>query len=120
MDADRSDNGHQAVMTLINLRWTLLLLGLCVGVAFEIPGAETRIALVSGEGNEDFSKVLDLATVLLSRDADLQLLDRADVSRALNEHELSLGGPVNAEHAVKAGHLLMTGALCVCGWANEN
>src|SRR2546427_11095301 len=57
--------------------------------------AATRIALV-GAGN-GVENVLDAATALMSKDTDLQLLDRAEVGRVLREQEISLAGLVRAE-----------------------
>lgn len=75
--------------------------------------AATRLALVGGEGNGGVENVLDIATALLGKDANLQLLDRAEVGRVLREHELSLAGLVGAEHAVKAGQLLQADLFAV-------
>src|SRR6266516_2940165 len=83
----------------------LLLLALISAVALiGKTQATTRIALV-GAGN-GVENVLDAATALLSKDTDLELLDRAEVGRVLREQEISLAGLVRAEHAVKAGQLL--------------
>src|SRR2546428_9652794 len=81
--------------------------------------AATRIALV-GAGN-GVENVLDAATALLSKDGDLQLLDRAEVGRVLREQEISLAGLVRAEHAVKAGQLLHVDLFAVLegGLTNE-
>jgi hypothetical protein len=68
--------------------------------------AATRIALVGSEGNDGVGNVLDMATALLGKDANLQLLDRAEVDRTLREQEFSLSGMVRAEDAVNAGQLL--------------
>src|SRR5712672_2784645 len=80
----------------------LLLLGL-ISTAAMIGKAHaaTRIAL-AGTGN-GVENVLDVATALLSKDTDLQLLDRAEVVRVLREQEISLAGMVGADQAVKAG-----------------
>jgi len=83
----------------------LLLLALISAVAMiGKTQAATRIALV-GAGN-GVENVLDAATALMSKDTDLQFLDRAEVGRVLREQEISLAGLVRAEHAVKAGQLL--------------
>jgi len=87
----------------------LLLFGV---VTFSNPGAlggslsdtnATRIALA---GNGGIETVLDTATILLSKDTNLQLLDRMEVGRVLREQEISLAGQVRAEDAIKAGRLL--------------
>jgi hypothetical protein len=74
--------------------------------AFGQTYAATRIALVGSGGNDGVGNVLDLATALLGKDTDLQLLDRAEVDRILREQAFSLAGMVRAEDAVKAGQLL--------------
>ena len=74
--------------------------------AFGQTDAATRIALVGSGGNDGVGNVLDLATALLSKDTDLQLLDRAQVDRILREQAFSLAGMVRAEDAVRAGQLL--------------
>jgi hypothetical protein len=68
---------------------------------------------VGGETNGSLANILDTATALLSKDADLQLLDRAEVDRVLREHALSLAGLERAEHAVKAGQLLQADLFAV-------
>jgi len=68
--------------------------------------AATSIALVGSVGNDGVANVLDTATALLGKDADLQILDRAEVYRVLREQEFSLAGVVRAEDAIKAGQLL--------------
>jgi len=56
----------------------LLLLALISAAAMSgRTQAATRIVLVSRGGNGGAEKVLDVATALLSEDANLQLLDRA-------------------------------------------
>jgi hypothetical protein len=68
--------------------------------------AATRIALVGSGGNDGVGNALDLATALLGKDTDLQLLDRTEVDRVLREQAFSLAGMIRAEDAVKAGQLL--------------
>src|SRR5436190_1534847 len=80
--------------------------------------AATRIAL-AGTGNS-VENVLDAATALLSKDTDLQLLDRAEVGRVLREQEISLAGLVRAENAVKAGQLLHADLFAVLEGALTN
>jgi hypothetical protein len=82
-------------------------------VAAEASAAATRLAPVAGDSNAGLETVLDSAIVLLSKEADLQLLDRAEVSRVLREQELTLDGLVRAEHALKAGQLLRADLLAV-------
>src|SRR5436853_7466764 len=83
----------------------LLLLALSSAVAMiGKTQAATRHGLVgAGKWVEN---VLGAATALLSKDTDLELLDRAEVGRVLGEQEISLAGLVRAEHALKAGQLL--------------
>src|SRR6266567_2653367 len=96
------------------LLWTVIC-----AAAIGRADAATRIALV-GAGN-GVESVLDAATALLSKDTDLQLLDRAEVGRVLREQEISLAGLVRAEHAVKAGQLLHVDLFAVLegGLTNE-
>jgi len=75
--------------------------------------AATRVALVGSGGGGSVESVLEIATALLGKDADLQLLDRAEVGRVLREHELSLGGLVGAEHAIQTGQLLQADLFAV-------
>jgi len=82
--------------------------------------AATRIALVGSGGNDGIGKVLDLATALLGKDTDLQLLDRAEVDRVLREQKFSLAGMVRAEDAVKAGQLLHVDLFAVLEGALTN
>ena len=105
----------------MNLR-LLLLLGLISAAAtFGKTHAATNIALVGSGGNGRVGNVLDATTALLSKDTDLQLLDRAEVDRVLREQEISLAGLVRAEHAIKAGQLLHADLFAVLegGLTNE-
>ena len=98
----------------ISLRVALMLLAaLSTPAATGNANASTRLALVSGETNGGLANILDTATALLRKDADLQLLERAQVDRVLREHELSLAGLERAEHAVKAGQLLQADLFAV-------
>lgn len=61
-------------------------------------------------------KVSDLLFARLSTDANLWLVDRQDLEKTLNEHELSASGMVNPAQAVKIGSLtgariLITGSV---------
>jgi hypothetical protein len=91
----------------------LLLAVILAATAIGRMDAATRLALVGGEGNGGVENMLDMATALLGKDPDLQLLDRAEVGRVLREHELSLGGLVGAGHAVKTGQLLQADLFAV-------
>ena len=96
------------------VRPTLLLLAvICAAAAVGQADAATRVALVAGAGQGGVENMIDMATALLSQDADLVLLDRAEVGRVLREHELSLAGLVGAEQAVKAGQLLQADLFAV-------
>src|SRR2546426_2946342 len=88
----------------MNPRLLLMLALISAAATIGKTQAATRIALV-GAGN-GVENVLDAATALMSKDTDLQFLDRAEVGRVLREQEISLAGLVRAEHAVKAGQLL--------------
>ena len=58
-------------------------------------------------GNPDMGKqTADALTAMLSGSADLQLVDRAQMSKTLTEHELNLTGLVDPDKAVKVGHLI--------------
>ena len=91
-----------------SLSWALMLALLTITAFGQISETHTatRVALVGSDGNDGSGKVLDLATALLGKDTDLQLLDRAEVDRVLREQAFSLAGMVRAEDAVKAGQLL--------------
>ena len=91
----------------------MLLAAIFAAAATGRTDAATRVALVGGETNAGLENVLDTSTALLSKDVDLQLLDRAEVGRVLREHELSLAGLEGAEHAVKAGQLLQADLFAV-------
>jgi hypothetical protein len=81
--------------------------------------APTRIAL-AGRENGGNQQVLDAAMVVLSKDTDLQLLDRAEVGRVLREQEISLAGLVRAEQAVKVGQLLHVDMFAVLDGTTTN
>ena len=83
-----------------------VVLAFLTSTVFGQTDAATRIALVGSGGNNGVGNTLDLATALLGKDTDLQLLDRAEVDRMLREQAFSLAGMVRAEDAVKAGQLL--------------
>ena len=78
----------------MNPRLLLLLALISAAATIGKTHAATRIALV-GTGIS-VENVLDAATALLSKDTDLQLLDRAAVGRVLREQEISLAGLVRA------------------------
>jgi len=102
----------------MNPRLLLMLALISAAATIGKTHAATRIAL-AGAGN-GIENVLDAATALLSKDTDLQLLDRAEVGRVLREQEISLAGLVRAEHAVKAGQLLHADLFVVLEGALTN
>src|SRR5258705_13657010 len=53
-------------------------------------------------------KIANLLNAQLSADANLLLVERADLDKAFGEHELGLSGTVSTDTAAKIGHL--TGA----------
>ena len=105
----------------MNPRLLLVAVMISIATATGNAYAATRIALVGSESTGGIENVLDAATVLLSKDTDLQLLDRAEVGRVLREQEISLAGLVRSEHAVKAGQLLHADLFAVLegGLTNE-
>ena len=102
----------------MNPRRLLLLALISVAATIGKTHAAMRIALV-GAGN-GVENVLDAATALLSKDTDLQFLDRSEVGRVLREQEISLAGLARAEHAVKAGELLHADLFAVLEGAVTN
>jgi hypothetical protein len=67
---------------------------------------KTRVALVSGERSERIANVLALAQAQLSTDADLELLDREQIRRVLEEKKVALSGVVDSRQALEVGQLL--------------
>src|SRR5207244_4220275 len=78
-----------------------------------IVSAATRVALMNGEGSEQIANVVDLAHVALSREPELELLDRALIRRVLEEQKLSLSGVVDASQAIAVGKLLTVDLIAV-------
>ena len=70
-----------------------------------------------GSGAKDYgAKVSDIVFATLAADPALWLVDRADLQRTLQEHELNLSGIVSPEQAVQVGKLtgakiLVTGSI---------
>ncbi|MBC7816755.1 MAG: hypothetical protein IAG10_07700, partial [Planctomycetaceae bacterium] len=85
----------------------LFLLGL------NAANAATRVALLNGSGSEQIANVVDLAQVALSRESELELLDRALVRRVLEEQKLSVSGVVDASQAIAVGKLLAVDLIAV-------
>ena len=68
------------------------------------------------EAKDQGSKVTDLLFARLSADPTLTLVDREDIKKLLDEHELNLSGLVNPQQATKVGQLtgaklLITGSV---------
>jgi hypothetical protein len=76
-------------------------------------GAATRVALVSDSGDSDVAAVLDLATVQLGQEKDIELLDRAAIAQVLTEQNLSLAGAVDPNSVVRVGKLLSVDLFAV-------
>src|SRR5436309_7878465 len=73
-----------------------------------------RIALVTAANVSPATKsLLDLATVELSRLENVELLERADVLRVLDEQKLTLTGLASDQQALAVGKLLKAD-LFVC------
>ena len=75
--------------------------------------AEVRVALVATERSDRALAVLDLATVKLSAEPGLHVLERQAIESVLAEQEWSLAGIVGAADAVRAGRLLEADILMV-------
>jgi hypothetical protein len=88
---------------------------LVFGVLFVvgISNGATRIALVSDSGDAQVANVLDLVTVRLGLQKEIELLDRAAINRALEEQKLSLSGVVNPSSVVSVGKLLSVDLFAV-------
>lgn len=74
--------------------------------------AVTRVALVRGEGSANGSLV-ELALTKLSNDEDLQLLERDEIRRILDEQKLTITGVVDANSAIKVGTILSVDLFAV-------
>lgn len=80
----------------------------CVlGIAFtQVADGGTRVAVVSGDRDESVSKVVALALVNLSQNADVELIERDDIRRVLDEQKLNASGIVDVSQAISLGKLL--------------
>ena len=87
---------------------TAVIVGCVFGVfALALPAsAATRVALVAPDGAETALKAVDLAGEQLTKAEGMQVLERAEIYRILEEQKLSVAGWVNGDVAVKAGQLL--------------
>ncbi|HXF09753.1 MAG TPA: hypothetical protein VN625_03135, partial [Desulfuromonadaceae bacterium] len=65
-----------------------------------------RLALVGDTTVKEIVTVLDLATVKLGQQKNVELVDRDSIRRILEEQKLSLTGMVDADNVVHAGKLL--------------
>ena len=81
------------------------LCAVLLAACFAAPAA-TRVALVSAGGNPEIQNVQDAALALLSKDGNLEMVERTEIDRVLQEQQLSLAGGVGGNEAVKAGQLL--------------
>jgi hypothetical protein len=95
----------------------LLIIALALFASWEVkalPGSPpVRVALVSDAATGEVVKVLDLATVKLGRNKDIELLDRAAIERLLEEQKLSLAGTLDPNAVVNAGRLLAVDMFAV-------
>jgi hypothetical protein len=89
---------------IVLMAWLLCSLGI---------QAATRVALVTTGADAELAKVQDTALVLLRKDAGLEMVERAEINRVLQEQQLSLAGDVGANEAVKAGQLLRADLFAV-------
>ncbi len=82
---------------------TGLLWLLCLASTFAAP---TRVALVGSERGAEVENVLALAQARLSADSGIELLERTEIRRLLDEQKLALFGVADATQAVTVGKLL--------------
>src|SRR5581483_779173 len=75
--------------------------------------AATRVALVSAGGRPEIQNLQDTALALLSKDTNLEMVERTEIDRVLKEQSLSLGGADDAIAAVQSGKLLHTDLFAV-------
>lgn len=78
-----------------------------------VASAASRVALLNGDGSEPIANVVDLAQVALSKEPELELLDRALIRRVLAEQKLSVSGVVDASQAIAVGKLLTVDLIAV-------
>jgi hypothetical protein len=79
-------------------------------MAAEVADRMSRWAIVS-DGATDSAKLVDLLTVVLSRQPALSLVEREDIDRVLEEQAINLSGLVARAEAVQLGRLLPADAL---------
>ncbi len=75
--------------------------------------AAVRIALVGSGPEKDTAGLLALAEVKLSEDNRIELLERTQIHKVLDEQKLSLSGMVDENQAVAAGKLLRVEVFAV-------
>ncbi len=75
--------------------------------------AATRVALVSGDRGDAITNVVALAQAKLSRAEDLELLERDEIRRVLDEQKLTQSGIVDATQVVALGKLLKADLFAV-------
>jgi len=90
---------------LLNLLIVALTLAKCQ--------AATRVALVADKAEGDVVKILDLATVKLGQEKEIELLSRDEIQRVLAEQQLTLDGTLNPSRLVTAGKLLKVDLFAV-------
>jgi hypothetical protein len=89
----------------------LLALTLAAGAAGALPPA--RLALVSTQRSAPADQVLALSEAELSTERDLELLDRSDIQRVIEEQQLSAGGFLDPRRAIAVGRLLTADLFAV-------
>ncbi|MCX7421114.1 MAG: hypothetical protein NT013_16450 [Planctomycetia bacterium] len=120
-----------SVIRTTRLRFVLVrrLIACCLTAGLLLLGsnsssAATRIALLNGEGTDQTANVVDLAQVALSKEPELELLDRAFIRRVMDEQKLSVSGLVDASQEIAVGKLLAVDLIAVVetspGKENEN
>ncbi len=96
-----------------------LFLALAIWFVVSKSGAITRVALVSDSGDNDIAKVMDLATVRLGQEKEIELLSRDEIQRVLDEQKLTLDGALNPSHLVTANKLLKVDLFAVLDAASR-
>ncbi len=86
--------------------WFLSLVGVALG-------AGPKVALVGDAKVAEVQNTLALAGVGLSGDPHVTLLERQAMDHLLAEHQLKLGGMLDAQQAIVAGRVLTTDLLAV-------
>jgi hypothetical protein len=85
-----------------------------VGYAAALPAraAATRVALIQTTGGDArAAQIMSLAEVLLAQQEDVQIVERQQIDRLLEEQHISLSGAIDAERAIKVGHVVSADVL---------